>query len=162
MEKTRRMEESLKINGEKIEFSINQRVNNTLHLCFLSKTFVIDLLEDNGVEMILRVNGKNHKVFRFDDHVIVDGYDVHFQENKERIQREKTMDSMRSPMPGRIVRIMVKEGDRIHKGDIILLMEAMKMEHTVRADSDGLVKEIYYKEDDFVSEDVELVKLGRI
>ncbi len=48
-----------------------------------------------------------------------------------------------SPMPGVISRIMVARGDSIHKGQPLLVLEAMKMEHTIRADKDGIVGEVF-------------------
>lgn len=49
---------------------------------------------------------------------------------------------VRSQMPGKIVRIHVKEGDSIQKGDALLVMEAMKMENEIRASHAGVVQAI--------------------
>ena len=48
----------------------------------------------------------------------------------------------KAPMPGTIVAVLVALGDRVNKGDPLLIMEAMKMEQTIFADTDGEVKEI--------------------
>ncbi len=50
--------------------------------------------------------------------------------------------SLIAPMPGTIVRVLVSPGDVIGSGDAVLVLEAMKMEHTVRAPHPGVVKEI--------------------
>jgi 3-methylcrotonyl-CoA carboxylase alpha subunit len=47
--------------------------------------------------------------------------------------------SIASPMPGRIVSVKVKEGDKVVKGQALLILEAMKMEHTLSAPFDGVV-----------------------
>jgi biotin carboxyl carrier protein len=47
-----------------------------------------------------------------------------------------------APLPGRIVRISVKPGDRVEKGDTLLVIEAMKMENEYRAGSAGTVAEV--------------------
>ena len=49
---------------------------------------------------------------------------------------------IKSPLPGNIISISVKEGDTVKKGDTLLLMEAMKMENKVLCEKDGVVKNI--------------------
>lgn len=58
--------------------------------------------------------------------------------------------SLLAPMPGAVVRVEVGEGDEVQLGDIIVVLEAMKMEHTVRAPSDGVVTTIAVKQGDQV------------
>ena len=64
-----------------------------------------------------------------------------------------------SPMPGKIVSVSVKAGAKIKKGDPILVLEAMKMEHTLSAPFDGKVVELNAKSGAQVSEGVLLAKL---
>ena len=51
--------------------------------------------------------------------------------------------SLISPMPGKVTEMNVKVGDNITKGQKLLVMEAMKMNHSISSDRDGVVKEIY-------------------
>ena len=51
--------------------------------------------------------------------------------------------SLTSPMPGKVTEMNVKVGDNITKGQKLLVMEAMKMNHSISSDRDGVVKEIY-------------------
>ncbi len=51
-----------------------------------------------------------------------------------------------TPMPGTISKIFVKEGAKLKKGDAIFALEAMKMEHVIRASRDCTVKKILNKE----------------
>ena len=48
-----------------------------------------------------------------------------------------------SPMPGKIFKILKAPGSEVKKGEPILILEAMKMEHSIRSDKDGKVKEIF-------------------
>lgn len=50
---------------------------------------------------------------------------------------------MSAPMPGTILDILVTEGQTVKKGEIILILEAMKMENEIAAISDGVVSKIY-------------------
>lgn len=62
-----------------------------------------------------------------------------------------------APMPGKIINIKVKEGDMISKGDVVLILESMKMELEIIAEFNGLVKEIKAKQLDFVNTGAPLV-----
>lgn len=66
-----------------------------------------------------------------------------------------------SPMPGKIVSVAVKAGAKLKKGDPILVLEAMKMEHTLTAPFDGKLAELNAKAGAQVSEGVLLAKLEK-
>ncbi len=47
-----------------------------------------------------------------------------------------------APMPGKITDVLVKPDDRVSKGQVLVVMEAMKMEYTLKAERDGIIAEI--------------------
>lgn len=57
---------------------------------------------------------------------------------------------MAAPMPGKILKVFVKEGDAVRAGQPLLILEAMKMEHTIGAARDGTVKHLRFQEGDRV------------
>jgi len=65
-----------------------------------------------------------------------------------------------APMPGKVVSIAVKAGDKVSKGQPLAVMEAMKMEHTIAAPQDGVVGEVLYAPGDQVPEGAELLRLA--
>ena len=56
--------------------------------------------------------------------------------------------SLVSPMPGKVVELKVKQGDRVKAGDNLLMIEAMKMNHIVKANEDGIIAELFVQEND--------------
>ncbi len=62
-----------------------------------------------------------------------------------------------APMPGRITKVMVKEGSAVRAGDTVVIVEAMKMENEIHTPIDGIVKEIYVKEGDNANPDETLI-----
>jgi 3-methylcrotonyl-CoA carboxylase alpha subunit len=68
---------------------------------------------------------------------------------------------MSSPMPGKILKVVAAVGDSVKKGDPLVIMEAMKMEHTIRAAYDGKVIEFKCKEAELVEGGVDLVVLKK-
>nr|XP_035941020.1 methylcrotonoyl-CoA carboxylase subunit alpha, mitochondrial-like [Halichoerus grypus] len=57
-----------------------------------------------------------------------------------------TQEGTIAPMTGTIEKIFVKVGDRVKAGDSLMVMLAMKMEHTIKAPKDGTIKKVFYKE----------------
>jgi 3-methylcrotonyl-CoA carboxylase alpha subunit len=62
-------------------------------------------------------------------------------------------------MPGKVLAFNVKAGDRVSEGQVLAIMEAMKMEHTIAAPGDGVVAELLYAPGDQVAEGAELLTL---
>ncbi|MDR1204760.1 MAG: biotin/lipoyl-binding protein [Peptococcaceae bacterium] len=65
-----------------------------------------------------------------------------------------------APMPGKILSIKVKVGQTVKSGDLILILEAMKMENEIFCGESGVVKEIRIKESDSVNPGDVLVAIG--
>jgi 3-methylcrotonyl-CoA carboxylase alpha subunit len=62
-----------------------------------------------------------------------------------------------APMPGKVVAILSKAGQAVKKGEPLVIMEAMKMEHTIGAPSDGVVEELLYGVGDQVADGAPLL-----
>ncbi len=62
-------------------------------------------------------------------------------------------------IPGTIVEINVKKGDQVKQGEIMMLLEAMKMKNHVKAPFDGVVKNIYVKVGQIVSKNYKMIEL---
>jgi len=64
-----------------------------------------------------------------------------------------------APMPGKIIAISVAVGDAVKRGQPLLVMEAMKMEHTISAPANGKVRELFFAVGDQVTDGAELIAL---
>ena len=65
--------------------------------------------------------------------------------------------SLKAPMNGTIVASLVNVGENVSKGEVLMVMEAMKMEHTITAPSDGIVVEFYFQHGDLVDGGAQLL-----
>jgi 3-methylcrotonyl-CoA carboxylase alpha subunit len=65
-----------------------------------------------------------------------------------------------APMPGKVLHFNVKPGDSVHAGQVLAVMEAMKMEHAIAAPADGVVAELLYAPGDQVPEGAELLTIA--
>ena len=75
--------------------------------------------------------------------------------------RPKAVDvgDISSPMPGKVVSVKVSPGDKVKKGDVLLIVEAMKMENEIHSPVDGTVEEVYVREGDNVNPDECLIRI---
>jgi biotin carboxyl carrier protein len=67
--------------------------------------------------------------------------------------------SLSAPMPATVVRVDVSPGTPVHRGDTLVILEAMKMELPIRASSDGTVKSVSCKPGDLVQPGVALIEI---
>ena len=70
-------------------------------------------------------------------------------------------DSLESPMPGKVLQVAVAHGDEVTDGQALVIIEAMKMEFTIKAPHDGIVDKVYYQVGDQVAVGDILVKLAK-
>lgn len=67
--------------------------------------------------------------------------------------------SLKAPMPGKVLRVDVKEGQPVRKGDPVLILEAMKMENAIKASGEATVKTIRVKAGDAVEKGQVMVEM---
>ena len=126
----------------------------------------VELLSTDGEEAQVRVDGRVYSVpyviqgttvnFHFDGEI----YSVEVEDKSARGRPKRHRDhSMEAPMPGVVLRILVKQGDVVAKGAPLLILEAMKMEHQLTAPREGTIAGINCKEGELVQPGVELVTL---
>lgn len=101
--------------------------------------------KEEGVRpFFIRVDGELKEVF-LESHDIVDNAN-HTTAKKGSLPQATAPGHIVSPMPGNLTKIKVSVGDKVKEGDVVAIVEAMKMEHEVLASVSGEIKEIYAKE----------------
>lgn len=93
-------------------------------------------------------------------HVLIEGDQASIRIVDPRVAdttREIPNGGLRSPMPGKVVAVHVKAGDRVKRGAALLAIEAMKMEHVLTAPTDGTIERLHVTEGAQVAEAVALV-----
>jgi 3-methylcrotonyl-CoA carboxylase alpha subunit len=94
--------------------------------------------------------------------VLLEGelFEIHVDASGEATgPRARGRDGLASPMPATVVRVLAQPGVRVARGDTLVVLEAMKMELSIRAPHDGLVQAVHCTEGQLVQPGVALVDL---
>ncbi len=92
---------------------------------------------------------------------MVKGHGACFSVRSAETERPKVMDgAITASMQGMVLKIKVKKGDRVSKGDAVIVLEAMKMENNIHAPHGGTVRELFVKEGSTVSAGDVLIVVG--
>jgi 3-methylcrotonyl-CoA carboxylase alpha subunit len=134
---------ALTVGGVESELSLTARSGDTLSI----------KLGDQAVHGTVRRDGENFHVFASGRHVVLAYNDPMAHAG----EAEATGGRLTAPMPGKVVAVLVAKGQQVKQGDALVIMEAMKMEHTIGAPSDGLVEEILYQVGDQVADGAPLL-----
>lgn len=113
------------------ELDIEIEKGKTLHLKTLAKS---DLRENGQREVFFELNGQLRSVYVKDREAM--------KEVHEHPKATKAKGSVGAPMPGEVIDIRVKEGDKVEKGQPVVVLSAMKMEMVVNAPISGKIKSV--------------------
>ena len=73
------------------------------------------------------------------------------------VEEEDPSGRLVSPLPGAVIQVLIKDGEAVQKGQALMIIEAMKMEHTISAPQSGTVKRIYFAAGEQVAEGAQLL-----
>ncbi len=139
---------------------------NQFNITIGDGVFAVNCGPQAGPDWTLVVNGRSHKLL-----IVPNGEEWWVQTELgvvcatalPRLPRKTavsaTAGSLRAPMPGSVLAVLVTQGQSVAEGEPLLKLEAMKMEHTIRAPAAGTVAEIFFAPGDSVPADAQLLRL---
>jgi len=136
------------------------------HVIFDGKPYKVDFESVSGQPVFtLLINDKSHEAYIYDDdeggwEVLLKGalYPVSVIDEREHRLRAAFGSSpsqsgeyhLKAPMPGLVISILVKEGDQVKEGDVLLILESMKMQNELKSPREGVVSRVNAKDGDHV------------
>lgn len=145
---------SIKIDEKLYELDVEKVGEGEFSIIHQNLSHNIELVRGENIKKyIINTNNKSHNV------EIIDS------ESKYKASRLKSVDddaegSIIAPIPGKVVKIPVKPGDKVKTGKTLIIFSAMKMESEFKSKKDGIVKEILVKEGDVVEANKVMIVLG--
>ncbi len=153
----------LKLKGNDFEGTLNEalvkgsfiKINSyQYHLIHNDQSFNIDVMKLNAAEktMVLKINSVKYTI------ELKDKYDQLLHSlGMDKVASAK-INQIKAPMPGMVLNILVHEGNEVKKGDVLLVLEAMKMENMLKSPTDGVIKRIAVQKGNAVEKDQLLIQ----
>lgn len=158
------MNKKIIFNQDELEIHITEKGQDYIQFEFNGKEYRFHKQNNTTIEL----NGKNHKFqtqnFNKDGtiQVFVDDMEAYISlpgKVKGKKQGAVSEGSLQSPMPGKIFKVLKEVGAQVKKDEPILILEAMKMEHTIKAQKDGILKNIFFNEGEQVTGGAQLCEI---
>jgi biotin carboxyl carrier protein len=152
------------IDGQSVSVELLAKDGDKHQVSIDGKIYLVDLvMVEKGVYSILYKNksynvelatGKQPKSYTIN--TLYNSYDVDILDAEAKYLRNRIHDDLgdtaaiSSPMPGKVVKILVNKGDKVNAGDTVIIVSAMKMESEYKVKSDRIIKDVLVKEGDTV------------
>ncbi len=137
------------------EFILDSVKNNqhSFHILYKHKSYNINIITVDTEEktVSLKINNTAHTI------KLTEEIDLLLNKMGIKSKSKQFKKELKAPMPGLIVNIPVKKGDKINQGETLLVLEAMKMENNLKAEHDVAIKEIPVKEGNSVEKNEVLI-----
>jgi biotin carboxyl carrier protein len=159
------MELELNIEGRKAILNEISREGNQLTISVDDETFNVDLVKVGPAEYSVLYKGRSFNIeivpgrepkhytvntFYFTHEIEVVDAETRYIRSRDNVSDGHVSNIIRSPMPGKIVKILVAEGDTVEVGQTVIIVSAMKMESEFKATKAGIVSLIPVAEGDTV------------
>ncbi len=130
------------LGDEPADMNVAEGVGGLVSVLYEGRSYeaIIEGIDKSKKEVTLRLNGQRYVVS------IEEPIDQLLHEMGLDLSAAKKIEPIKAPMPGMVLKILVSPGQRLAKGDGILILEAMKMENVLKAPADATVKAIRVQE----------------
>lgn len=160
-----------KINGDVFEIELSDNLSEAV---ISDTTYPLEVIIQNSGRMLLRSGTKLYKI----DNIEVNEHDISFTINgthyeasvkdEQDLLLEKlgfhagaaaSAGSLNAPMPGKILELLVSEGDSVEDMQPVLILEAMKMENELKSPSNGVISKLHVQQGDNVEKNQILIDI---
>lgn len=126
------------VNAQPFNWDMVEIKDGNFHILYNNRSFNAEVLEADyqTKSFLIKINNSKYSI------AVKDRFDILLDQMGMSNANTAKVNDLKAPMPGLIVDIKVQVGDTVKKGDIILILEAMKMENVLKASGDGKIKAI--------------------
>ncbi|WP_339868662.1 acetyl-CoA carboxylase biotin carboxyl carrier protein subunit [uncultured Algoriphagus sp.] len=131
-------DDSLQVNSKSIDWDLKWVSDRKIHLIHENKSLEAELISIDKETKTVQLKLGN----KISSLQIKDRFDLLLEQLGMNANASQTLKEIKAPMPGLILDLKVKAGDEVKKGDVVLILEAMKMENILKSPGDGIVKAV--------------------
>ncbi len=142
------------VNGETFQWDLSKISDGYFHILHQQKSYRAEVVKVDASTKtsVIKINGRIYSV------ELKDKFDLLLEKMGMNSQAASKVNNIKAPMPGLIIDLKVKEGDVVNAGDVLLILEAMKMENIIKSPGEGLVKSVKIKKGDSVEKSQVLIE----
>ncbi len=160
--------------GDRVAWvNLLKQEGNMLEVEVDGKKYEVDLMHTADGTFSILESGHSYDIElvpnapkKYTAYTLYDTYDVEVIDAEARYLQNRNAgaagaagSSISSPMPGKVVNVMVSEGDEVKEGETVIIISAMKMESEYKAPRDGVIKKVHVKNEDTVDSNQVLIEL---
>ena len=151
--------------GNEIAVEYHAKRDGTFDFVIGSRNFKtsISSVASSSLDIVVNQRRTSFRIRKYGQQWLTHGLagDIEFTEKPRFVTPDETelQGGLIAPMPGKVLSTAVQEGDTVTAGQLLVILEAMKMEHRIVAPYDGVVKKVHVEVGELVEKDVVLVDL---
>jgi biotin carboxyl carrier protein len=128
----------LYVDGQSFQWDIQKISSRFYHILKDNQSYNAEILEADysKKEFVVKINGNIYQV------KAQDSMDLLLEKLGMSNNSSRQIKEVKAPMPGLILDIYVQEKQQVQKGDVLLILEAMKMENAIKSAAEGVIKSI--------------------
>lgn len=148
-------DDSLKVNRKLSDLQFVEAEDGYSYIQMGNKKLPAEIVEKNQNKYHILINGNSY-YFSVET-------PISFKRRKflSKVKKSSKVSLLTAPMPGKIVDILVAEGDTVSNGDSVLILEAMKMQNEIHSEIDGVIKKIHVKAEQNVMKDEVMIEIEK-
>jgi len=152
----------LKQEGNLLEVDVDGKIYEVDLMHTVDGTFsILESGHSYNIELVPEPTPKKYTAY-----TLYDTFDIEVIDAEARYLKNRNANGVgsgenkvMSPMPGKVVKVLVNEGDEVKEGDTVVIISAMKMESEYKAPKDGVVKKVHVKDEDTIDSNQVLIEL---
>ena len=144
---------TVEVDGKRYEVDLMHTVDGTFSIIESGHSYDIELVPKESPKKYTA-----YTLYETFDVEVIDA-EARYLQNRNAGLNGAAESKITSPMPGKVVKVLVAEGDPVKEGETVIIISAMKMESEYKAPKDGVVKKVYVKNEDTVDGNQVLIEL---
>lgn len=131
-------EDNIQVNNKTINWDLQWISDRKIHIIYGNRSLEAELISIDRQSKTVQIKfGTKIRSLQLKDR-----FDLLLEQMGMNNTASHTLKEIKAPMPGLILDLKVKPGDEVKKGEVVLILEAMKMENILKSPGDGIVKAV--------------------